>query len=1010
MPVSASHVIALAALILAGFSGAKAAYPALPVGDDAANIIFQDDFSNSNVQGWTNIGTGSGNATIGVDPCGNGAGTWYPSINSDGNEVASTLTLPKDINLGAGPVSVYARVRLDSTTGTYNNSFTIQLLEKSPNWRYAYLQILPGNTCYVARTNSSGSQVWTNLHAQVTPALQAFVDLRMELTDNGNGSMKVRVFRYDTATSDYVAVGAIITDADLDSGIFNRLRISSYNGSGNGGGVGRAYFDSVMVTQAGGPRTSVPKNAYRLPLPLPAGVTIQSALDANKIVALSKGDYTGGGSFILRSGQKLYGDPAGTTIPVVTVEAGAQGAVLSTVKVGASHTVTFPAATTITRGCVFMHVIGTIVVNGGMLQDNLFLDIFGSININTSSGGYARNNRFIRTRTQSSSPQLVMLGDAQRNSYGNVFLWRNFLVPNGDATNIANQGDLTFVGVDADSWNANNTGSGAALWKVGNMGSLRIFGMSGCNHFGYKTGDFDVNADEFQLYNDVMETSPSPLVDYKLGPNNLRSLLVNSSSTGKVWTNAAASPFRLKGFDSATTDVSTSTSASTTPLWTVCTGPLPTSPATPDMQAILRGMLVNPTRPAGQVPWESPIYDTIPDPAGPNWDTNRASKSDSTAYLQGLITSGKVIPPGIYYTGSPLKIKRDQAIIGSGADVTAIIAKTGSFDMIIADDTNNPSQGCSRSITVSDLTLQGGRNGIHLEPVGTGTTQSDGSTPILNGQYVSRAQYTGCYINHVTFRNMLGSTPGTDGAGIFMDKIYGMDNNFFGYVHFVNCDTGLKQKTDPGYVGGDVANDPYAARMMYMDKCVFYKSQFVGNRLALDLWGGRTCNLNAWIDCLFQNNSGGAAAMKSYLSALFANCDFINNGGTSVVSNNNAVNHVSNGFVAGSSGAAMFGGPVSAEGCSFDRTGSTTAKILSGNNSKVFLNNCSSTNMPIGLPPSANGMLINTALGADPALNQQVISVKNGAVYTLLPGTPNPGSQLLLGSDWSQSALPIKNY
>jgi hypothetical protein len=857
----------------------KGSLPALPQGENTENIMFQDDFANANVKSWTNIATGGGKATIGIDPSGNGAGTWYPSVNSDGLGVGSEVMLPTDLTLAEGPIAVYMRVRLDSATGTYNNAFTIQLMEKSPNWRYAYFQILPGSTAFIARCNSGGSQMWTNLGANIAPALGAFVDLRMQLRDNGNGSMTIRIFRYDTGTSAYVSVGSAIADADFDSGIFNRLKIASYNGNGNGGSVGRAYFDSVMVTQVGSPRASSPANAYRLPLPMPAGVSIQSALDAYTTVVLGKGDYSGGAAFTLRSGQRLYGDPAGTITPPVTVEAGATGAVISSITVGGAGTVTFPASTTaVTRGCVFDRLGGRIQVNGGVLEDNLFLHTDGPISIDTSNSGYVRNNRFIRTKAHGWSNQLILLGDSQRNSYGNVFVWKNFLTPAGDSTNINNQGDLTFVGVDAESWNFNGTGTGAALWKVGSMGTLRIFGMNGGSNGGQipanKTGIFDVNADEFQLYNDSMGAIGSPLIDYKLGANNLRSILVGSTATGKVWTSAASSPFRLKGFvDGWTvTDVSTSTSSTTTPAWTVRTGALPTSPSSPDEQAILRGMVVNPARIAGQVSWEAPNHGPIPDPAGPNWATDLAGKPDSTGYIQGLINATGVarLPAGIYYISQPLKLSRLQGIVGAGADTTVIIAKTNTLDMIVANDPVTTQTGTQ--ITLADITLQGGGNGIHFDPVGTSANQ---------GRF---AQYTGCYINHVTFRNM-------SVAGIFMDQIYALDNIFFGYVHFVNCDTGLKQKVDPAYTGGENPT------MMYMDKCVFYKSQFVGNRLALDLWGYRGCNLNAWINCLFENNSGGAAAMNNYLTTVFANCDFINNGGAAVLSNNYPVNHVSNGFV-----------------------------------------------------------------------------------------------------------------
>lgn len=1001
------------AVLVAG--GARATLPLLPFGDNSENIVFQEDFANAYLMGWSNIAAGTLKATIGPDPAMTTLNAWYPSVN-DGSTVTSEVTLPAAMNLANGPIAVYMRVRVDGGNAAPEaNRFSVTLTEIATN-RNGSLTIRPGANANIGYRNSAGTGLPVTPNGLVysfpTPTYQ---DFRLVFTNTSPGGtsmgdyLKLEAFCYNTTTATYVSLGSV-SGANLVSGKFNKLGLMSRNGSAPSR---RGYFDSVIVTQAGGMRATVPGNAYRLPLP--AGMTIQAALDTYKSVVLSKGDYSAGAAFILRSGQQLYGDPAGTTIPPVTVEAGATKAVLSTVKVGAPYTMTFPAATTqVTRGCVFMHLSAAFNVNGGMLLDNLFLDLVGTIAINTSSGGYVRNNRFIRTKTHASSNQLVMLGDSQRNSYGNVFLWRNFLTPGGDATNINHQGDLTFVGVDAESWNFNNTGSGAALWKVGPMGTLRIFGMNGGNNIAYKTGNFDVNADEFQLSNDSMATSPAPLVDYNLGANNLRSLLVNSSGSGKVWTNAATSPFRLKAFDGGTTEVSTSSSSITTPVWAARPGLLPTSPATPDEQSILRGMVVNPSRVAGQVPWEVAHHDPIPDPAGPNWAAERASQPDSTSYLQGLITSAVTIPGGIYYTSSPLKIKRNQAIIGSGADVTVIIAMTPTFDMIIADDAD-ASLSNSRSITVADIALQGGRNGIHFEPVGTGTTQPDGITPIWTGkydnstppkQYVARAQYTACYISHVTLRNMQGSAPGTDGAGIFMDRIYALDNIVFESVHFVNCDTGLKQKTDPGYAGGDVADDPLAARMMYMDKCAFYQCQFVGNRLALDLPGGRACNLNAWIDCLFQNNSGGAAVMNAYLTTVFANCDFINNGGTAVLSSNYVVNHVSNRFVAGSSGVALFGGQVSAEGCCFDRTGSTTARILNASSSRAFLNNCSTTNMPLGLPATASAMLINTTLGADSALNQQLISIKAGVVATLLPGTPVPAAQLLVGSNWAAQPAP----
>ncbi len=964
-----------AAFIFETFPAAHAALPALPPGDNTENIVFQDDFSNGNLKGWSNIATGSGKAFIGSDPGGSGADVWYPGNNSDGVAVSSALTLPLDMDLADGTLAIYMRVRVDGGNSIPDgNCFSVTLTEKAPGTRLGALKIRPGSNSVITYRNSSGTGVSSNgLTYSFPSGSSTFQDFRLEFsmtdasTPPGN-YLNLKSSYYNSATGTYVSLGNV-NGAHISSGIFNQFSIYSRNSGG------RAYFDSVVVTQKGSPRASYPSNAYRLPLPLPANVTIQSALDTYNTVVLSKGDYSAGTAFILRSGQRLYGDQGGSTIPQVTIEAGAVNAVLSSVTVAGTG-LTFPTSTTaVTRNCVFERLAAKITVSGGILVDNLFLYHDGVININTVTSGYLRNNRFIRTRTHASSNQLVMLGDSERKSYGNVFLWKNFLTPGGDATNISNQEDLTFVGADAESWNWNGTGSGAALWKVGRMGTLRIFGMNGGNHGNYKTGDFDVDADEFQLFNDTMETIGAPLVDYALGANNLRALLVGSNSTGKIWTNLAISPFRLKGFDSATTDVSTSTSSTFNPSWTIYTSPLPA-----DQQTILRSMIVNPLRPAGQVLWESPKHSPIPDPAGPNWATDLAGKPDSTAYIQGLIDTNGIarLSSGIYYISQPLKLSLNEGIIGAGADTTAIIAKINTMDMIVADDPSTaPGSG---KIVLSDITLQGGGNGIHLEPVGTSTS-------------VGRiANYVGCYINHVTFRNM-------GNAGIFMEQIRSLDNNFFAYVHFANCDTGLKQRT------GTLAQN-----LMFMDKCIFYKSQFVGNRLALDLPGNRACCLDAWVNCLFQDNSGGVAAMNNYLSALFANCDFINNGGSAVFSNNYAVNHVSNSYVAGAAGVAMFAGPLIAEGCSFERESSNTANILSGSNSRVYLNNCSTPDMPLALPANANGILINTYLGMDSSLNQQMISIKNGTVFTLLPGIPYPQAQLLLGSDWSSLDAPVNGY
>ncbi len=1033
----------------------RGSLPMLPPGDNSENIVFVDDFSNGNLKGWSNVSGTSGSAMIGTDSL-TGASVWRPTFSGDGFDVLSQLNLPRDLDLASGPVAIYMRVRVDNGNQHDGNRFLIKLIEKTPDNRSGSLTIRPADISALGYRNAAGTTITTpnGVLYSFPVGDSTFQDFRLVLTRTSPSSalpgdyLKLEAFHYDTASGSYTSLGSI-TGANLRSGIFNQLLLWSRNGSGATGGA--AIFDSVMVTQVGGPRASYPANSTFMPVTATAA-EIQNALAAGSAVVLAKGTYTATGTLTMQAGYHLYGDASvlnanhGTYLQNmnVVIAAGASNVVVSHLRIGSTG-LSFASGASVTQGNVFERLSSAISATDATVRDNLFLDISGPLNFDNSSGtGYLRNNRFIRTRAHAVSPQLVLRGDTNRNSYGNVFLWRNFLTPWTYATDISDHGDLTFVGIDSESWNWGGTASSSAVIQTGRMGTLRLFGVNGGNHrysatgdgigadsrtgtaddalpFDNRTNTFNIDADEFQLYDDTMERAGTsvitgtPFIDYQLGPHNIRSLLVNSKVSNKLWSNAASSPFRIKAFDASTSDIATSSSSSTTPSWTIRNSSLSTTPV--NEQSILTGM-VNPVR-SGAI-WEGPFFPAIPDPAGPNWATNRATQIDSRGLLQSYINDGIRIPSGIYYIGGPLKIKRNQSLVGSGADNTVIIAMNSTLDMIIADDTGLTSQSSSRSIALADITLQGGKNGLHIEPVGVGTIDSGGNTIGVfdgTGTVVCRAQYTGCYINHVTFRDM-------DNAGIFMDQIYAFDNNLFSYVNFVNCDTGIKQSTDPLYTGGDGKYDVHAAMMMYVDKCVFYKCQFINSTAtALTLPGGRQCGLNAWISCKFQDNAGGAAAMTNYVTAIFANCDFINNGANpsgAVLSNNYSVGLVNNIFNAAENTAPLLGGPVSAEGCLFTRASTnTTVTILKNSTSstKVFLNNCDSRNiapmvsMPLGLTAYHSGVFLNTALASESsALNQMMISIKNGVATTIVPGTAAPSEQLLFGSDWSASPYIIKNY
>ena len=735
-----------------------------------------------------------------------------------------------------------------------------------------------------------------------------------------------------------------------------------------------------------------PDNAYILPLSGKAD--LQKALDTHKIIVLEKGDYTiANSSIILKSGYQLYGDPAGTSLPPVIIEAGTTGAVLSTVTI--KEGVSFPKSAELTSGNVIERLIGKLVVNGASLQDNLFLHIDGQIFIDTRLSGFMRNNRFIRCKTHALWPQLTILGDTGRQSYGNVFVWYNFLTPHGDATNITNQKDLTIVGFDAETWNQYGTGTNTAVIKTGPMGTLRIFGANGGNHGKYQTPAFDVAAEEFQIYNNLMESSRGGTSDYVFTTENRRSLLVNSSSP-RLYKDGTINAFSIKAFEAGSADFEVNGTAK--------------SSLTPDQAEILSSII---TEKRTGNPWEAPVYGTIPDPAGSDWNKNLSEKpeNDNTDFIQGLIDTKGVarLPAGIYYISRPLKIGISQGIAGAGADKTAIIALNTSLDMIVAND-KDPGLPTGRKIILSGITLQGGANGIHFEPVGTGTLtengtpvpalNSDGTPKISRGNPInSKAQYTACYFNDVTFRDM-------SVAGVFMDQIYALDNIFLSYLNFVNCDVGWKQKVDPAYHSPRVSGE--TPTMMYMDKVMFYGCQFTGNRIALELPGNRGCNLNAWVNCKFENNREGVSVMTSYRSPLFSNCDFIGNGGTAVLSSDMPVSFVSCRFRAGRDNIAIFRGPVSAEGCTFESDGATGSTILTpdNNNVKVFFINCISNDMPLGLTSQISGMLVNSVMMPSDKVNQRMVLIKSGTVQPVLDylttGT-KPRTQLLFGSDWSST-------
>ena len=689
---------------------------------------------------------------------------------------------------------------------------------------------------------------------------------------------------------------------------------------------------TAWPARAASPEAFYPREAHLVRVADRAG--LQGALDQHTGVRLEAGDYRAGGPgrIVLRSGQQLFG-LCGTRIPEVVVLGGTSGAVLSAVS---PEKITFPACDEAVRLNTFRSIRSSAVeATAAVLEANRFLDLHNvRIHIDNRAGGRLRHNRFIRTMVHQPGPDVVVKGNPREPSFGNVFLWLNLLTPRNAPIVLDHQDSLAFVGIDAESWNWNGQ-CDAPLLSAGPMGTLRLFAAQGANlRDGGKnaTGLLDAAARDLHLCG-VHLWGKFTEPNIRLRKANARLLM--AGSRGYTVHDEASDAFRFRAF--AGQDA-------------------PTVPLSAKQQEALRAMVAEPDRRVQ--PWERPRFGPIPDPLGPDWRKGLEARPDRTAELQKRIDAEGIVllDPGVYAVSAPLRVGLDQGLIGAGADKTAIVARTPDID-IIAGDT-----GKRMPFVLADLTLQGGRNGIHH------------ATPWT--------RCTGVWLSHVTFRNMAH-------AAIFLDQINTWDNNFLDHVNFADCAAGFRQLPDPKYPGG------YTATMCFVDKVVFHRCQFVRCGVAVDMPARRPNNLNTWVECLFQGNRQAAARLTNCTTHLFANCDFIGNGGAPCIQSNRSVAFVSSRFQAGPGGGGLLPRATIAEGCTFQRGEASQATLLGAPGTNHFAN-CTSVDMPLG--PVGDALLLNSTFARDPALSRQAVLVQKGTPTVLVPGQAHPRPQFLVGS------------
>ncbi|PPD36564.1 MAG: hypothetical protein CTY18_04125 [Methylomonas sp.] len=635
---------------------------------------------------------------------------------------------------------------------------------------------------------------------------------------------------------------------------------------------------------------AIPQNAFFLPEN--DATQLQKALDTHTSIRLVPGgNYRRSFAIKLSSNQSIYG-LAGTKLPAITVSEGTTNTLISGVS---PEKIVFTGSNSPIQGnCLNRITNSKLQINNAIFVNNLIIDLEKvPIDINTSQKGYIKGNRFIRTMVHGSYPAIKLIGDSAKQSQDNLFVWTNILTPHGDGIIIKNQKNISFIGIDAESWNWSKKATYPGMMNVMDTDFISILMSNGGDNRSKLGQYYNLDAKKAVLLSTRIGPTQKPGII--LGSHVEKLLTIDARDIGLTKSNQATQVIDIyKNSNPVIVDNKQTIQ------------PENIAPSTRD--AI--NNLLNIDK-AVYDAWKKPVFEAIPDPAGAQWQVNLSKQPDSSDAIQKLIDQNGIaqLNAGIYYISKPLKLKKNQGIIGVGATKTAIVAKSPNIDMIIGDDRINfIDGGNTTSFVLADLTLQGGRNGIYHY----GSTAGKG------------ADYVGTQVSHVTFRNMTN-------AGIFMDGIYAWDNNFVDYTIFYRCKIGIKQRVDPNYPGGN------APGITFLDKNVFYQSQFVENDIALEWQAQRGNNLNAFVNSLFKNNTQTLIFNNSD-STFFANSIFETSSDQPLLKSNRLVGFF-NSYFTGKNASALFKDNALCNHCVFENTAANSSQIsLPTGKSSYYIN------------------------------------------------------------------------
>lgn len=678
--------------------------------------------------------------------------------------------------------------------------------------------------------------------------------------------------------------------------------------------------------------------AYLLPLAQKA--TLQAALDKYGSVRLEKGDYTIPGEIVLHSNQSLYGHNSLTLFGGIKIAAGSTNVHLEDFE---ASRLTFEAGAPITNCVIKTIKNATIDAIGAKLENNLFLNILSRVNFDFSSGGYYRNNKLIKMQSGSISPILVLKGNSATPSYGNVHLWTNLLTPWGDAAILDNLQSSTFVGIDAEMWNAKNESVGLkAMFYARNMGDVKLTDVGGSTYASVQTPGFDIQANNVSILHNGIGSSAVSLISPNADVVDVGSFEDFIRSPGTV------TGFKLKAhkdYKENEQDILYNGTLQNTAI---------TNPA----------IIANTTKVilgTQRAPWPRPNWEKLPDPLGANWKADRAGKPDSKTYIQNLINTNKIaeLPEGVYYIGSTITIgSNNEGIIGSGTGKTVIVGLTDDFPLI----TMTSAKG-GYNYVLSNLTLQGGS-------IGQFFPENFAGVSFVNLKYV-------------VFRDQK--------IGIHLYKMGGTDNCFYNNISFVNCGTGFFQEPKPITDNVDMGG--------YVDKVVFYQGQYINCGTAVSVHAARANNLNLWVNSKFDGN-GTAVSLGNNNYPIMANCDFTNTYGENIIKGGDLSLYNCNFYSNKVTQSSMKMYYTYVEGCNFlDNVPYNTQNIYQPSFTIIVNSTVKGDVLPIRSSSDwgkDTGVYMNSTLNSNPTLSKILVNLKDRVPTVIIDGAANPYPQLLV--------------